>query len=260
VRIDISGRRVVVTGGARGIGAAVVRALVAEGAQVASLDVLDEPGVELAAEVTADGPGNADYHHCDVTSRDEVEAVFATVATALGGLDALIHVAGVESRVPAEQLTDQQWQPVIDVSLRGAYLTNQVAFPLLRAAGGGQILNFASGAGLDPFPGAAHYSAAKAGVIGWTRSVAHEWGRHGVTVNAIAPAMWTPMYEATRAHFTPVQLAAHDQMMATRIPMGGKLGNPAVDLAPLIVVLLSEVAHFVTGQVLCVDGGLSSVR
>ncbi len=260
MQIDLTGCRVIVTGGARGIGAAVVRALAAEGANVCSLDVLDELGVEVAAKATAEGPGRVDYQCCDITSREEVEAVFGKVGHALGGLDALVAAAGVENRVPAESITDEQWERVVEVSLRGTYLTNQAAFGLLRAVGGGRILNFASGAGMDPFPGAAHYAAAKAGVIGWTRSVAHEWGRHNITVNAIAPGMWTPMYESSRAHFTSEQLQAHDQLMASRIPLGGKLGDPNSDLAPLLTVLLSDVSRFVTGQIICIDGGLSSVR
>lgn len=259
MHVDLTGSRIIVTGGARGIGESLVRVLCAEGALVAVLDVLDDAGQAVAGSATAAGPGRAVYHSCDVTSRSSVTEVFAAVAADFGGLDSLVHGAGVETRTPAEELTDAEWDHVIDVSLRGAFLTNQAAFPLLQA-GGGRILNVASGAGLDPFPGAAHYSAAKAGVMAWTRSVAHEWGRHGITLNAIVPAMWTPMYQATRDHLTPEQLAAHDIFMAGRIPVGGKLGDPTTDLAPVIVTLLSDVTHFVTGQIICIDGGLSSVR
>jgi NAD(P)-dependent dehydrogenase (short-subunit alcohol dehydrogenase family) len=251
-------RRIVVTGGARGIGASTVRALVREGAAVAVLDVLVEAGEELVA--TVEGPGRAFFLRCDVGRRADVEQAFRTAVDDLGGLDGLVHVAGVETRAPAEDLTDDDWDRVLDVSLRGAFLTNQAAFPHLVEAGGGRVLNFASGAGMDPFPGAAHYSAAKAGVVAWTRTVAHEWGRHGITCNSVVPAMWTPMYDATRAHLDAGQLAAHDAFMAARIPLGGRLGSADDDLAPVLVFLLSEASHFMTGQVVCVDGGLSSVR
>lgn len=260
MHIDLAGTRIAVSGGARGIGAAVVRALAAEGAAVMVLDVLDDLGTQLADETNGRGQGRVRYFHCDVTSRDDVTAAFGAFARDLGGLDGLVHAAGIETRTLPEDISDGEWHGVVDVSLTGAFLTNQAAFGLMRAGGGGRILNFASAAGLEPFAGAAHYSAAKAGVIGWSRSVAHAWGRHGITVNTIAPAMWSPMYEATRDHFTPEELERHDELMAARIPLGGRLGDADRDLAPLLVVLLSDVARFVTGQIFCIDGGLSHVR
>jgi NAD(P)-dependent dehydrogenase (short-subunit alcohol dehydrogenase family) len=256
--VQLDGKRILVTGGARGIGASTVRALVTEGASVGVLDVLDDEGAELVSGLA--GPGRALYRHCDVTRRVEVEATVAELADVFGGLDGLVHGAAVETRSPAEDLTDAAWDAVLDVSLRGTFLTNQAVFPHLRDAGGGRILNFASGAALDPFPRAAHYAAAKAGVIAWTRSVAHEWGTYGITLNSIVPAMWTPMYEATRGHMTPEQLAAHDAFMAARIPVGGRLGDPDRDLAPVLVFLLSDASRFVTSQIIAVDGGLSFLR
>lgn len=255
---QLQGKRIVVTGGARGIGASLTRACVREGASVVALDVLDEAGEQVAAG--AEGPGSARYRHCDVTRRADVTRVFGEAAAELGGLDALVHGAGVETRRPAEELTDADYDAVLDVSLRGAFLTNQAAFPHLCAAGGGRILNFGSGASLDPFPGAAHYSAAKAAVAAWTRTIAHEWGKHGITANTVVPAMWTPMYEATRAHMDAERLVAHDAFMAGRIPVGGRLGSADDDLAPVVLFLLSDASHFMTGQIVCVDGGLSSVR
>lgn len=260
MHIDLTGKRIAVTGAARGIGGALVRVLASEGAVVAALDVLDDLGSKLADDASTRGPGRVRYLHCDVTSRQEVTAAFDACARDLGGLDGLVHAAGVETRTPAENITDAEWQTVLDVSLTGAFLTNQAAFDLMRASGGGRILNFASGAGLEPFPGAAHYSAAKAGVIGWSRSVAHAWGQHGLTVNTIVPAMWTPLYQSSREHFTAEELVRHDALMAERIPLGGRLGDPDRDLAPMLLVLLSDAASFVTGQIFCIDGGLSHVR
>jgi NAD(P)-dependent dehydrogenase (short-subunit alcohol dehydrogenase family) len=93
-------------------------------------------------------------------------------------------------------------------------------------------------------------------VLGWTRTVAKEWARYGITVNALAPGMWTPMYDAHRAKFSPQETAEHDRMMAMMIPLGGRLGDPDRDLAPFLVFMVSDGARFITGQTLAVDGGM----
>jgi NAD(P)-dependent dehydrogenase (short-subunit alcohol dehydrogenase family) len=258
--MQLDGQRVIVTGGSRGIAASAVRAFVREGADVASVDVLDELGQELAASATTAGPGRASFHHCDISRRNDVETVFPAAVADLGGLDALVNVAGVERRSPAETISDAEWDLIMNVNLRGTFLTNQVAFPYLRDNGGGRILNFGSGAALYPFLNGAHYSASKAGVISWTRTIAHEWARHGITANAVAPAIWTPMYDESRARYSPEQVAAHDAMMATRLPLGGRLGDPDRDMAPVLVFLLSDAARFITAQIISVDGGMNPLR
>ena len=249
--MDLQGQRIIVTGSARGIGASALRAFVAAGARVASLDVGDEAG-----QAGADALGAAvRYLHCDVSQRSQVDAAFEAATAWLGGLDALVNIAGVERAAPAEAIADTDWDLMFDVNARGTLNTNQAAFAHLRERGG-RILNFASAAGVMGLPGCAHYSAAKAAVLGWTRTVAKEWARHNITVNALAPGMWTPMYEAHRARMTPAELAAHDAMMAKAIPLGGRLGDPDRDMAPVLVFLLSAGARFITGQTLAVDGGL----
>ena len=256
--MQLDGKRVIVTGGAQGIGEAAVRAFVHEGATVVSLDVQDDKGAAVVA--SADGSGRATYLHCDVGRRADVEAAFERATAELGGLDALVHVAGVERSSPAQDITDADWDLILDVNLKGTFLTNQAPFPHLRDNGGGRIVNFGSGAGLDKYPGGAHYSASKGGVMSWSRSVAAEWGPHGIGVVAIVPAMWTPMYDAHRAALSPDALAAHDAMMAGLIPMGGKLGDAETDLAPMLVFLLTDAARFITAQVIAVDGGLTPTR
>lgn len=246
-------RRLIVTGSARGIGASAVRALVAAGAKVAAFDVNDEPG--HAAIALCSAPERARYFHCDVSRRSEVDAAFAGAVEWLGGLHGLVNIAGVERAAPAEAIADGDWDLMFDVNARGTLNTNQAAFPHLRERGG-RILNFASAAGVMGMPGCAHYSAAKAAVLGWTRTVAKEWARHNITVNALAPGMWTPMYETHRARMSADELKAHDAMMAMLIPLGGKLGDPDRDMAPVLVFLLGEGARFITGQTLAVDGGL----
>jgi 2-hydroxycyclohexanecarboxyl-CoA dehydrogenase len=250
---NLQGKRVIVTGSARGIGASAVRALVAAGARVAAFDVNDETG--RAAVADSGTPEQARYFRCDVSQRSEVDAAVASAVAWMGGLDGLVNIAGVERAAPAESIAEADWDLMFDVNARGTLNTNQAVFPHLRERGG-RILNFASAAGVMGLPGCAHYSAAKAAVLGWTRTVAKEWGQHHITVNALAPGMWTPMYEAHRTRMNAEELKAHDAMMARQIPLGGRLGDPDRDMAPVLVFLLSEGARFITGQTLAVDGGL----
>jgi len=246
----LDGKRVIVSGGARGIGAAVVRAFVREGACVVCTDIDDEVGRKVAAEA-----GAVAYEHCDVTRRAEVEAAFARAAVELGGLDALVNPAGVEAAWPAEEIPDEEWDRVFDIHVRGTFHTNQVAFRHLRE-GGGRIINFGSGAGIRGQRGSAHYSAAKGAIMAWTRTVAQEWARYGITVHSVVPAAWTQQYDQHRARMTPDQLAAHDRMMLSTVPLGGRLGDAERDIAPVVVFLASDLSHFMTGQAIVVDGGM----
>jgi len=247
----LAGRRIIVTGGASGIAAAAVRAYAREGARVASLDVNDPAGREVVA---AAGP-NAAYYHCDVSRRAEVTAVFDRAVAALGGLDVLANVAGVERGTPAEDIPDDEWDLIFDVHARGTMLTNQAAFRHMRDHGG-RIINFGSGAAVRGQRGSAHYSAAKAAVMAWTRTVAQEWARYGITVNTVVPAIWTPMYDAHRARMSAEELAIHDLTMQHVVPLGGRLGDPDRDLAPVMLFLAGDGPRFMTGQAFVVDGGM----
>jgi len=249
--MQLKGRRIIVTGGAHGIGAAAARAYAHEGARVAILDVEDDAG-RLVADVAAHG---AVYHHCDVANRDEVDAVFDRVAGALGGLDVLAHVAGAEGGAPAEAITDEEWDRIFDVNVKGTLYTNQAAFRHMRN-GGGRIINFGSGAGIRGQRGSAHYSASKGAVMSWTRTVAQEWARHGISVNSVVPAIWTRMYDRHRGRMSEPERAIHDATMAHVIPLGGKLGDPDQDIAPVMVFLAGDGARFMTGQAIVVDGGM----
>ena len=247
----LDGRRIVVTGGASGIGAATIRAYAREGARVVSLDVSDEAGHRVAREAG----GGVTYHHCDVARRAEVQAAFDRAVGELGGLDVLVHAAAIERGAPAEDIDEAEWDLVFAVDVKGTVHTNQAAFRHMRASGG-RILNFGSGAAIRGQRGAAHYSAAKAAVMAWTRTVAQEWARHGITVNAIVPAIWTPMYDAHRARMSDEERTIHDLAMQHVIPLGGKLGDADRDLAPVMVFLAGDGARFITGQAIVVDGGM----
>lgn len=254
--MDLTGKRVIVTGGASGIAASAVRGLAAAGAVVASIDVSAEPGRQVAAEASAAGPGKASFHEASVTDRQGMEAAITAAVTELGGLDALIHAAGIQQYKPAEDLDDTDWDRIVGINARGTMVANQAVFAHLKANGGGRIVNFASAAGMTGLAGCAHYAASKGAVLGWTRTIAQEWGRYGITANAVSPGMWTAMYQKTRDGMTPEQLAAHDAMMARLIPLGGKLGDPDTDMTPVLLFLVSDAARFLNGQTLQVDGGM----
>jgi NAD(P)-dependent dehydrogenase (short-subunit alcohol dehydrogenase family) len=257
MRLD--GKRIIVTGGGRGIGAAAITALVREGARVVGLDVLDDLGRAVAEKSTADGPGRARFHHCDVSDRASVTAAFDWAVGDLGGLDSLINCAGIERLAAPEDIDDEEWDLVFAINVKGTFLTNRAAFRALKA-GGGHILNFGSDAGLIPYPIAGHYSASKGAVHSWTRSAAAAWGQYNITVNSVVPAMWTPMYDEHRAQLDADELVAHDQMMAQVVPIGGKLGNPDTDLGPVLVFLVSDDSRFITGQIISVNGGAGNTR
>lgn len=247
--MQLSGKRIIVTGGASGIGAATVRAYAGEGARVVSVDVDDTGGERVAAAA------GATYLHCDIARRDEVFAVFERAATQLGGLDVLANVAGVERRTPAEDIADAEWNLIFDVNVRGTLYTNQAAFRHLKE-GGGRIINFGSGAGIRGQAGSAHYSASKGAVMAWTRTVAQEWSKYRITVNSVVPAIWTPMYDAWRSRMSEQERMIHDMAMQHVIPIGGKLGDPDADCGPVMVFLASDASHFMTGQCFAVDGGM----
>jgi NAD(P)-dependent dehydrogenase (short-subunit alcohol dehydrogenase family) len=255
----LAGVRVIVTGGASGMGAGTVRAFAAHGAHVVSLDIQAGPGTEIAEKATAAGPGQASFVVADVSEKASVDAAFTAATAALGGLDVLVHAAGIAPGAPAESIAVEDWDNVLAVNARGTFLTNQAAFRYLRESGG-RIINFASAAGVIGLRNKAHYSASKGAVVAWTRTVAKEWGEHGITVNMVAPAISTPMYAKTRSLMTEEQLAALDATLRAEMPIDGELGDIDRDLVPLLVFLAGPGARFITGQIFAVDGGVLMVR
>ena len=251
---DLTGKRIIITGGASGMGKSLVEALPELGANVISLDLNAEAGEAIAAAA------GAKFVVCNVAEEVSVQQAMKTAVETLGGLDVLIHAAGIAPGSKAEDIDFETWNKVMSVNATGTYLTNVTAFPYLKANGGGAILNFASAAGVQGYIGKAHYAASKGAVVAWVRSLAGEWGKHNIRVNAIAPAIWTPMYDKTRASMSPEQLMQHDAMMKNAVPLGGKLGDVKADFVPVMAFLCSDDSHFMTGQVFPVDGGTLMMR
>lgn len=251
--VSLSGRRIIVTGGASGMGEALVRAFPGLGAHVVSIDLSAEAGARIAGEV------GAGFIVADVADESSIQNGVDAAVAQLGGLDVLIHAAGVATGGAAETTSLALWDRVMAVNATGTFLVNRAAFPHLKDKGG-VILNFASAAGIRGHPTKAAYAAAKGAVVAWTRTIAAEWGRYGISANIIAPAIWTPMYDKTRADMTDAELADHDALKSRTIPLGGRLGDVERDFVPVMAFLSSTGARFVNGQVIPIDGGMLMVR
>jgi len=243
----VAGRKIIVTGAAGGIGSGLLVGLARRGAKLGAIFNRTPPAEELLPL--------ASWRQCSLDDKKAVEECFRSLADELGGLDALINVSGLWRGGPAELVDDEQIDFLIAANLKTAIFTNQAAFALMKEKGG-RIVNFGSVEGIEASAESPVYATAKAAVHGWTRSAALSWGSYGVTVNALAPLMHTPVYARIRTVMTAEQLQEHDKEMARRVVIGGKLGNAEKDCTPLVAFLASEGSHFITGQLLAVDGGL----
>ena len=258
--MELQGKRIIVTGCARGMGAGTLRAYVGAGADVVGMDVRDEEGGEVAAQAHAEGPGTAAYAHVDIADEASVEQAFAQAVERLGGLDALAHPAAIHRFSDAGDVSVEDWDFMFAVNVRGTMLTNRIARRYMKASGGGSIINFGSISGQRPEPGAASYSTAKGAVHSWTRTAAGTWGADNIRVNAILPAMDTPMYREAMAQAAPEDYENIERVNLATIYMGGKYGDPDKHLGPVMVFLTSDASWFITGQLIAVDGGQTSVR
>lgn len=242
----LEGRVAIVTGAAVGIGRATARRLAREGAAVALADVDEQGATAVARELIAAGH-TAIAIQTDVANRDDVAALVREAEVRLGPIDVLVNNAGIGGKAaPLEEQTDDDWDRMLAINLKSIYLCCQAVVPGMKARGYGRIVNVASIAGKEGNPNMIPYSAAKAGVIGFTKALAKEVGAHGVYVNAISPAVIeTPLLE----QLTPEQV----QYMVQRIPLG-RVGQPE-EVASLIAWLASDECTFTTGQCVDISGG-----
>ena len=245
---SLDGRRALVTGASRGIGREVALRLAAEGASVA---VNYHTGEAEAAEVVAaitDSDGTAVAIGGDVSDAAQAAATVAAAQEALGGLDILVNNAGITRDNLVLRLSEEDWDAVLDTNLKGAFLCTKAALrPMLRQRSG-RIINMSSVVAGTGNPGQANYAAAKAGLIGLTKTVAREVASRGITVNAVAPGfISTRMVDAISEE--------QRERVLERIPLA-RFGTPQ-DVAACVAFLASDEAGYITGQVLGVDGGLS---
>ena len=245
----LDGRVALVTGAGRGIGFATAKRFAEEGAKVCLTDVT---GIESAADRLADGTLDVFGARLDVTDREQVEGVVAETVARYGRLDILVNNAGVTRDNFLFKMSDEDWKTVLDVHLTGAFLCSRAAQGPMVENGYGRIVNVSSVSALGN-RGQANYSAVKAGLQGFTRTLAAELGRFGITANAVAPGfVETEMTRAT-AERMGVEWDAFVAARARDIPVG-RSGKPE-DVAAAMLFFASEEAGFVSGQVLYVAGG-----
>jgi NAD(P)-dependent dehydrogenase (short-subunit alcohol dehydrogenase family) len=245
---DLTGKVSLVTGGARGIGRACAQALAEMGSDIALLDIHQENMQRAAAELKGEGVRVAAVA-ADVTDAAAVNEAVGQVVNVLGRLDVLVNSAGIAHWAKAEEMTEEDWDRVVDVDLKGTFLCCQAAGRVMIAQRSGAIINIASmSAGIinKPQP-QCHYNAAKAGVVHLTRSLAVEWAPHNVRVNCISPG-----YTATEMTMTVPDY--HPGWVAL-IPMG-RMAEPR-ELAGTVIYLASAASSYTTGHDLVVDGGYS---
>ncbi|MBN1484156.1 MAG: 3-oxoacyl-ACP reductase FabG [Chloroflexia bacterium] len=243
---ELAGKIALVTGAARGIGQAIALHLAELGAAVAVNDLFEEPAAATAAQIQAAG-GRASAAPANVSDAAAVEAMVEGVVQEWGGLHILVNNAGITRDTLLLRMKEEDWEAVLDTNLKGAFLcTKAVLRPMMKARWG-RIVNIASVVGLAGNAGQANYAAAKAGLIGFTRSIAREAGSRSITVNAIAPGFICT--EMTSGLPEAMRQAALEQTPLRR------LGQPE-DIAAAVGFFCSEKAGFITGQILSVDGGM----
>jgi len=247
----LSGRSVIVTGGGHGIGKAYCRRLAAEGASVAIAELDGDAAQEVARELTEAG-GRAVAVRTDVADEASVADMAARVVDAFGRIDGLVNNAAIfatvpMSRVGLEQLSVQEWDRMMAVNLRGLFLCCKAVLPVMRGQQSGKIVNISSGTALSGSPSRIHYVTSKAGVLGFTRSLASEVGADGITVNVVAPGS-TLSEDSPDAGVIELRQKRVSARPLARVQM-------PEDLVGAVVFFLSSDSDFITGQTLVVDGG-----
>lgn len=237
---------VIVTGSARGIGAETVRAFARQGAKIVVTDVNEAEGTALATELAAAGTP-AMFVCCDVSRRDDVKALIDRTLAEFGQVDVLVNNAGFNRDGKLTEMTEEAWDAVVDVCLKGTFNCCQAAAPAMIARKYGKIVNVSSRAYLGN-PGQANYSAAKAGIVGLSQALAKELGRHNINVNVVAPGF-------TETELVRV-LPTYDMIkdMAIKAQSIKRVGT-AADQANAILFLASDEASFINGEIIHVTGG-----
>ena len=241
------GKAAIVTGGSRGIGAAIVKSLAADGFDIAIIYQGSKERAEcLAEEIKATGR-NAIAVQCDVSSLEQVEKMTAEVLEKLGSVDVLVNNAGKTKDGLIMRMTEEDFDSIINTNLKGAFNCTKAVTPIMMKARSGRIVNISSVVGVTGNAGQANYAASKAGIIGLTKSAAKELATRGITVNSVAPGY-------VKTDMTEVLSDKVKEAILAQIPMK-KCAEPE-DIANVVSFLCSDKASYVTGQVINVDGGM----
>ena len=247
----LEGKVALISGGARGQGAAEAKLFAGEGAKVVFGDILDDLGKQVEAEIHEVG-GEALYIHLDVTNAADWASAVEAAVSRYGRLDVLVNNAGITIRKNVEDTTEEDWDRIMAINAKGVFLGTKQAIPAMRESGGGSIVNISSTAGLVGNPyGGASYAATKGAVRLFTKATAIQYAKEGIRCNSVHPGLLeTPMTEDMLAD------AAHREERTQRIPLG-RVGT-AEDIAYGVLYLASDEASFVTGSELVIDGGATA--
>ena len=239
----MKGKVTIVTGASQGIGRAIAEFLAEKGSDIAVFDVTD--GADTVRAIEAKG-ARAAFFHADVSDLQQVEKAVLAVMDGMGRVDNLVNNAGITRDKLLVRMTEDDWDQVMRVNLKGVFnCTKAVIRRLMKT--GGNIVNIASIAGLTGNPGQSNYAASKAGIIGLTKSLAKEYGERSIRVNAVAPGL-------IRTDMTASLSEKHQETLVQGVPLG-RAGEP-IDVARVVYFLLSEYAGYITGEVINVSGGL----
>ena len=247
----LKGKVALITGGARGQGAAEARLFAKEGARVVIADILDDAGAKVAAEIGESG-GDAAYVHLDVTSEDEWREAVAETVARYGRLDVLVNNAGIWRGGTVEETSVEEWDLIMDVNARGVFLGTKVAIAEMRKAGGGSIINISSTAGLVGSPRSTAYTASKGAVRLLTKATAVQYGKEGIRANSIHPG---PIDTDMAVQIWPDEKGRAASAAARTVI--GRMGTPE-DIAYGALYLASDESSFVTGSELVIDGGITA--
>lgn len=258
--LNLTGKTVVVTGGAMGIGRAISKRLAEAGANVIISDINLEKANKTVNDIKS-SDGKALAIKADVTSPRDAEMVLQKAVDEFGSIDIIVNNAGIYPMTPFLEMTEEIWDKVISINLKGTFLHAQAAARKMKDKGkGGKIINLASIDGLHPTGNLVHYDSSKGGVVMMTKAMAKELGEHNITVNAVAPGGINTEGTAAMSEASVQQMMAsgmtQEQIMqafAARIPLG-RMGVPD-DIAKVVLFLASDMSNYMTGEVIVVDGG-----
>jgi len=244
----LAGKVALISGGARGQGAAEARLFTREGARVVFGDILDAEGQQVETEIRAQG-GEATYVHLNVTREQDWQHAVQTAESKYGKLDILVNNAGIVLRATIEETSEDDWDHLMGINMKGVFFGTKYAIPAMRRAGGGSIINISSGAGIAPAPGtSAAYAASKGGVRLFTKATAVQHAKDNIRCNSVHPGpIDTPMVRGPQTDPDRVET------LVGRVPLG-RLGT-AEEIAYGVLYLASDESSFVTGAELVIDGG-----
>lgn len=246
----------VVTGSAKGIGRATCLVLAEAGAKIAVTDILDEEGKQVVEQIR-EGGGIAEFSHLDTSSEKDVSKVFSEIYEQFGAIHVLVNNAGISgTNKPTHEISEQEWDQVMDINLKGVFLCTKHAIPRIKQSGGGSIINLSSIYGIISAPDLPPYHASKGAIRLMTKTDALLYAKEGIRVNSVHPGfIWTPLVEQLASQ-SKEGTEAFRQNLESRHPIG-RVGQPE-DIAYGILYLASDESKFVTGSELVIDGGYTA--